>query len=269
MICELADGLYQAYTTPGDNGEALQLVHRDLKPANIILTPTGEVKILDFGLARVDNSEYTSEQNDQIRGTPIYMAPEQAKGLHLDHRTDLFALCLIFYELLTGKPAYRIPVDASDPLAAIFRDISIGKFSFQLGQLERELPMVGSVLKKALQAEPDRRHQNGQELLVELRQKLYGSHGDQLKNFASFYYQTIRKIEAAPSLSTIDATMTTQRTSGVRHSSNSFRRSNVVKTSQQTPKNISLRLPEKAYDSQNFLMTPKKLSRLFPYLKRL
>ena len=205
LICELADALYQAYTTPGDNGEALQLVHRDIKPANIILTPTGEVKILDFGLARVDNSEYTREQNDQIRGTPIYMAPEQVKGHHLDHRTDLFGLSLIFYELLTGKPAYRIPVNASDPLAEIFRDISAGKFSFNLASLERELPMVGSILQRSLQQDPQRRYQNGQELLVALRQKLYDAHGESLKNFANFYFQSIRPLEAAPTLYAVDS----------------------------------------------------------------
>ena len=205
LVCELADALYQAYTTPGDNGEALQLVHRDIKPANIILTPSGEVKILDFGLARVDNSEFTREQNDQIRGTPIYMAPEQVQGLHLDHRTDLFALSLIFYELLTGKPAYHIPVNASDPLAEIFRDISAGKFSFNLWNLERELPMVGSVLQKSLQQDPSRRHQNGQELLVALRQKLYDAHGESLKNFAGFYFQSIRPLEEAPTLHKIDS----------------------------------------------------------------
>ena len=107
LACEIADALYQAYTTPGDNGEPLRLVHRDLKPENVMLTPQGEVKILDFGLARVINAEFAREDPSRIRGTPIYMAPEQARGEGVDHRTDLFALGLITYELLMNRPAYQ------------------------------------------------------------------------------------------------------------------------------------------------------------------
>ena len=63
---------------------------------------------LDFGLARVDNAEFTMD-NGEIRGTPIYMAPEQARGQSIDHRTDLFSLGLILFELLMQEPAYQIP----------------------------------------------------------------------------------------------------------------------------------------------------------------
>jgi serine/threonine-protein kinase len=85
---EVADALFQAWTTPGDNGDRLRLVHRDLKPENIMLTPAGEVKVLDFGLARVDNADFTREEARRVRGTPLYMAPEQARGDEIFFRWD-------------------------------------------------------------------------------------------------------------------------------------------------------------------------------------
>jgi serine/threonine protein kinase len=201
--CELADALFQAYTTPSDNGEALQIVHRDLKPANLILTPGGELKILDFGLARVDNSDYTAESSDQVRGTPIYMAPEQAQGIREDHRTDLFALGLILYELLMGKPAYRIPYNSSDPVREIFQDISAGRFGFEFGRLEKELPSIGPILTRVLQKRPKDRYPNGQEMLLDLRRQLMRERGEYLKDFASFYFDVINPIQPMPTVESV------------------------------------------------------------------
>ena len=136
ICCEVADALYQAWTTPGDNGEGLELVHRDLKPANILITPTGDVKILDFGLACVHNDEWAADEVDRIRGTPIYMAPEQARGETVDHRSDLFSLGLIAYELFTGQPAYRVPENSKDPLGDVFEAIEEGALQSQIRELE-------------------------------------------------------------------------------------------------------------------------------------
>src|SRR5215475_5138283 len=85
------------------------LVHRDVKPANILLENGIErVKITDFGLARAaDDASLT--QSGFIAGTPQYMAPEQAAGESVDHRTDLFSLGSVLYELCTGRPAFRAP----------------------------------------------------------------------------------------------------------------------------------------------------------------
>ncbi|MBM74971.1 MAG: hypothetical protein CMK59_06200 [Proteobacteria bacterium] len=202
--CEIADALYQVYTSPGDNGEPLLLVHRDLKPANLILTVSGDVKILDFGLARVDNTDYTAETGRQIRGTPIYMAPEQALGKGEEHRTDLYSLGLIVYELLMGKPAYCIPYDADDPVREIFQDISAGRFSFTFEELERDLPTIGPTLKRVLQKHIEDRHTNGQELLVELRRQLLRKQGAYLKEFSDFYFNQLETMEPKPTLESLE-----------------------------------------------------------------
>jgi serine/threonine-protein kinase len=93
--------------------EALQhahahgIVHRDIKPANIMVLASGEPKIMDFGVAKVDTVHLTT--GGRVLGTPHYMSPEQAGGQRLDGRSDLFALGAVLYELLTGKKAFPGP----------------------------------------------------------------------------------------------------------------------------------------------------------------
>ena len=198
--CEVSDALYQAFTTPGDNGDPLQLVHRDLKPANIMLTPQGEVKVLDFGLARVDNAEFAKDNTEKIRGTPIYMAPEQARGEAVGHTTDLFALGLILYELLMKQAAYQVSMDAADPVAAVFQAIESGDVQKPCAELERRLPGLGPIVTRLLQSRPQNRFQNGQDCLVSLRGQVYRDRGAYLKEFCEFFFGTICSIGDAPTL---------------------------------------------------------------------
>jgi TonB family protein len=119
LIEELCDGLAYAHRAG--------LVHRDIKPANLMVDADGVLKILDFGIVRVDESGIT--QSGVLVGTINYMAPEQVLGTGVDHRSDIFAVGLVAYELLSGRQAFpgsmrdgllhRIPSAAMEPLARL------------------------------------------------------------------------------------------------------------------------------------------------------
>jgi len=216
ILIELADGLYQAWTTPGDNGEPLSLVHRDLKPANIMITPKSEVKILDFGLARVDNAEFRIDDPDRIKGTPLYMAPEQARGELVDHRTDLFALGLVGYELFMGRPAYRVPKDSRDPVGDVFDAIEGGYLSEQCAELESKVAGAGQAVTRLLMANPRSRYQTGHDLLADLRRQLYRDRGSYIQEFAEFFFESLFRLPAPPDPSTAGTGASPGRRSGGR-----------------------------------------------------
>ena len=198
--CEIADALYQAYTTPGDNGEPLQLVHRDLKPANIMLTKAGELKILDWGLARVDNKEFGRSDPDRIKGSLLYMSPEQARGDAVDHRADVFSLGLILFELLMREPLYRVDDRARDPLSVVMKAIETGDTSARCAELEKRLPAVGPVITRALRPRPADRYPTAQDMMVDLRRTLHRERGADLKEFCDFFFGTIHTIGEPPRL---------------------------------------------------------------------
>ncbi|MEC7946893.1 MAG: protein kinase [Myxococcota bacterium] len=198
--CEIADALYQAWTTPGDNGEPLQLVHRDLKPENVMLTPSGEVKILDWGLARVDNAEFRGRGAAGMVGSLLYMSPEQASMHEVDHRSDVYGLGLVLFELLMGHPAYQIPsVGGDEGVRRVREAVQAGDTQAGCRELESRLNAVGPIITRALRARPDDRYQDGQAMLVDLRRQLYRDRGAYLGEFCEFFFGSIHTLDDPPS----------------------------------------------------------------------
>jgi serine/threonine-protein kinase PpkA len=130
------------------------VVHRDIKPDNILLREDGAAVLTDFGIARAsDNSRMT--RTGAIIGTPHYMSPEQARGLPLDGRADLYSLGIVFHELILG----RVPYQADDSLA-----VGIMHITAPLPRLPPHLSSLQSLLDRMLAKEPDQRFQSGAEL---------------------------------------------------------------------------------------------------------
>jgi len=120
-------------------GEALKeahnmgIIHRDIKSENIMLTPQGDVKVMDFGLAKVQDASLLTREG-QVVGTAAYMSPEQAIGEAFDHRTDIFSLGIVLYELLTGK----LPFTAEYELAVIYSIVNEEPIGIR--ELNEEIP---------------------------------------------------------------------------------------------------------------------------------
>ncbi len=140
LVPQLCDALQYAH----DHG----IVHRDIKPENILIDARGQVKVADFGLAKLKQRDDTGAPLTapmQVMGTPRYMAPEQVEGSHaVDHRADIYSLGLVFYEMLTGE----LPMGRFDPPS-------------EMAQVDVRLD---EVVLKALSRAPERRYQHASEV---------------------------------------------------------------------------------------------------------
>jgi eukaryotic-like serine/threonine-protein kinase len=136
-----------------DHAHRHGVVHRDIKPANVIVLPSGEAKVMDFGIARLESARQRLTSTGEFIGTPLYTAPEQARVEDVDGRADVFSLASVAYTLLTGRPPFlaptipgivhRVVYDEPEPLSRLVPDLP---------------PDVESVLTRALAKDPEERY---------------------------------------------------------------------------------------------------------------
>ncbi len=152
------------------------IVHRDIKPENIMLTPTGEVKVADFGLARFarEGDAVDLTQVGMTMGTPLYMSPEQVEGRPLDPRSDLYSLGVTCYQMLSGAP----PFTGETALAVAVQHIK--SEPRPLEQLRPDLPLaLCRIVQTMMAKQADQRYASAHELLKQLRQLQKEHFGDQ------------------------------------------------------------------------------------------
>jgi len=152
----VAAGLHAAHELKGDDGQPLGLVHRDVSPQNIMVTPHGEVKILDFGVAKATQAADTEHTRaGQIKGKVPFMAPEQALGRPVDRRTDVFSLGIVLFQLVTGKHPFKQKEDL-ETLRRICDKTPVNPPSSVVDHCPHN---VEQVICKALEKNPEERFQ--------------------------------------------------------------------------------------------------------------
>jgi serine/threonine protein kinase len=154
LALQICSGLKEAH--------AQGIVHRDLKPENVMIDAQGNVKIMDFGIAR--SMEAGTRLTGSMVGTPAYMAPEQVAGKPVDYRTDIYSLGLMLYEMFTGSPAFR----ADNPVAVALKQMR--EEPPPPREVEPNVPVSAErIILKCLEKEPDHRFQSVADLEAALK----------------------------------------------------------------------------------------------------
>jgi len=180
IISRICAGLDYSHNLKDLQGKPLNIIHRDINPQNIFLTYEGQVKIIDFGIAKAASHNSTTHEG-LIKGKLAYMSPEQATGKTIDHRSDIFSTGIIFYELLAGRRMFE------GETMQIYSQVREARYE----PLERLLPdlpaKLHEIVERALAKEPDHRYQTCGEMHADLEECIFElSIRPNGRNFATF-----------------------------------------------------------------------------------
>lgn len=147
-----------------------QIVHRDIKPQNIIISREGKVKVTDFGIAKAASSQTTTST---AMGSVHYASPEQARGGYVDHRSDIYSLGIVLYEMVTG----RVPFDGDTAVTVAVKHLQ--EEMVPPATYNSDIPFsLSQIIKKCMEKSPDRRYQDIGDLQADLKQSLMDPEGD-------------------------------------------------------------------------------------------
>jgi serine/threonine protein kinase len=188
ITLEILAGLHHAHFRTNDDGAPLHIIHRDVSPQNILVSYEGEVKLIDFGIAKAEQ-RLTATAAGVIKGKFYYMSPEQASGLELDHRSDIFSAAIVLYECLTASPLYDD--DESGTLLTRVQKADIAPPSTLRTDVS---PALERIVMRALDSDRELRHQSALELHQELGQYLVDSGSSYNRmHFALFMHELERE----------------------------------------------------------------------------
>lgn len=177
IVSEAARGLHAAHELTDLDGEPLGVVHRDVSPGNLILTYDGRVKILDFGIAFMTERESPDTVVGELKGKPSYMAPEQLRAERVDRRSDIYALCVVLHELLTGRKLFTRGNVVATALA-------VERGEVPQPSLFVSLPDgLEAVVMRGLEKAPEHRHPDARALAEALDQVVQRENGPTLEGF--------------------------------------------------------------------------------------
>tara|TARA_Y100001954_G_C15797241_1_gene598299 strand:- start:344 stop:2344 length:2001 start_codon:yes stop_codon:yes gene_type:complete len=169
ILAGVCEGLHYAHEKTDLQGQSLNLVHRDVSPQNILVSYDGNVKLVDFGIAKA-SSQVGETRAGVLKGKYAYMSPEQVRGWALDGRSDLFSVGVVLYELLTGRRPFEQSLGV-DTLRAIMAKKPVNPLKYN-----PEIPdAVMRILGRCLEKSPDKRYQSAQELQMDFEDYLVSS----------------------------------------------------------------------------------------------
>jgi eukaryotic-like serine/threonine-protein kinase len=163
---EIIDGVLRAL----DYSHQAGIVHRDIKPGNVMVTRNGDVKVMDFGIARaMSDAQATMTQTAQVIGTAQYLSPEQARGDRVDSRSDLYSAGCLLYELLTGRP----PFTGDSPVAIAYQHVR--ENPIPPSRVDPDVPAwADAIVLKAMAKSPADRYQTAAEMRADLQRAVSG-----------------------------------------------------------------------------------------------
>ncbi len=186
VLLEVIEGLRYAHELRDYDGRSLEIVHRDVTPHNIFVTYDGQVKLLDFGIAKAATSSVKTATG-VIKGKLTYMAPEQARGDPVDGRADLYAVGVMLWEAVTGRR--RWPTGITEP--ALFTRLATGELPESPNAASRGLPAeIDEVVMRALAPKPEDRYQTAAELHDALEEALRTLEPTSLRSLSAMLSKT-------------------------------------------------------------------------------
>ncbi len=185
ITSQICNGLDYAHRLHDFQGKPLGIIHRDISPPNILITYNGQVKVIDFGIAKARNQSIDT-QVGVIKGKVAYMSPEQADGKIIDHRSDIFSTGILLYEMLARRRMF-----SGEDTLQVLAQVREARFKPPENVINCKYPEFFKILNRALAKDPDQRYASSGEMLSDIEKLLLRLSGRPTPQSISHYMHTL------------------------------------------------------------------------------